>query len=76
MARILPFALPGPVLREDWIRHFIDHHTLTKDAASPDDLRKYPQAFVQMLEDHNLLHTRLYTGHEHEGRLIVPGRLR
>lgn len=75
MAKRLVFNLPAPITREDWIKHFIDHHAQVPDAPSPDDLRKYPAAFFKVLEDHNRLHRAYYVGHEHQGNLIVPGRL-
>lgn len=63
---------------EGWIRHFVDMHTQMPGSPSPDDLRKYPHVFAQMLKDHDELHLRFYTGHEHEKvagmSVIVPGR--
>lgn len=63
-----------PRTREEWIRHFIDFHTLNKSAAAPDDMRRSSFAFLQTLESHRDMHTHFYTGHEHKHGVIVPAR--
>lgn len=67
-----------PLSTDDWIKHFVDHHTVGNNPPSPDDIRKYPGVLLKMIQDHYNLHVHFYTGHEHDYTkgLIVPGRLK
>lgn len=72
---LIIIARPDPVTREQWIKHFIDHHNLMPGQPGPDDMRRMSAIqFLQILESHKDMHVHFYTGHEHEKGMTVPGR--
>lgn len=59
----------------EWALHMVSTHTVLPGTPSVEEMMKYPLAFAQMKSDHDLLHARFETGHEHDrltGAVIVP----
>jgi hypothetical protein len=58
-----------------WIQHFRDAHKRREDPG-PDDMMKYDEAFMQVLEEHIMVHRHFYVGHEHapDGSVIENTR--
>lgn len=61
-----------------WALHFVsEHKTLSSRVPSLEEMLKYPDAFAQMARDHQTLHLRFHTGHEHDkltGMIVAPAK--
>lgn len=61
--------------RYNWALHMVSAHTVLPGTPSLEEMLRYPEAFVKMKNDHDQLHARYNTGHEHDavtGMAIQP----
>lgn len=59
----------------EYALHMVSAHTVLPGTPSLEEMLKYPKAFVKMYNDHQTLHARFETGHEHDpitGAVIKP----
>lgn len=57
-----------------WVQHFIHGHKLVvrHDEPSVEEMLKYPDAFARVKRQHDVVHARFHTGHEHDGLTGLP----